>query len=149
MSFCLFNRFIFLGSLFGETHSRRQIASGATTSPSLGHASTIQQQQQQQAHAQQQQQQQAQSTNTISVNTTNALLARAFGILIRQITDLLIKWPAVLSASSLYHDVVITSSTVDEQNAVDTMQVNNIHRNSHPSTPIRTYGESSETFVRF
>ncbi|CAF4869971.1 unnamed protein product, partial [Rotaria socialis] len=65
-------------SLFGESHSRRQIAPVATTSPSLGHASAIQQQQQQ-AHAQQQ----SQPTNTISVNTTNSLLARAFGILIR------------------------------------------------------------------
>ncbi|CAF5204584.1 unnamed protein product, partial [Rotaria magnacalcarata] len=109
-------------SLFGESHSRRQIAPVATTSPSLGHASAIQQQQ---THAQQQQQQ-SQPTNTISVNTTNSLLARAFGILIRQITDLLIKWPAMLSASSLYHDIVITSSTIDEQNAVDTIQVSNI-----------------------
>jgi hypothetical protein len=30
----------------------------------------------------------------------------------------------MLSASSLYHDVMTTSTTVDEQNALDTIQVN-------------------------
>lgn len=94
----------------------------ATTSPSLNHAASIQQQQQQQQqnHAQQQ----SQSTNIPSANTSNALLARAFGILIRQVTDLLIRWPTSMSASSLYHDVLTTSSTGNEQNTVDTIQVN-------------------------
>ncbi len=123
-----------LGSLFGDSHSRRQIAPVATTSPSLNHATSVQQQQQQQQQQthvqQQQQQQQSQPTNIISVNTTNALLARAFGIIIRQITDLLIRWPTTLSASSLYHDVMTTSATADEQNALDTIQVNKINVNT-------------------
>ena len=71
----------------------------------------------------QQQPQQTQTTNLISVNTTNSLLARAFGIIIRQITDLLIRWPVVLSASSLYHDILTTSATVEEQNALESIQV--------------------------
>jgi E3 ubiquitin-protein ligase EDD1 len=109
-------------SLFGDSHSRRQITPVATTSPSLNHPTSVSQQQQQQQQTHVQQQQQSQPTNIISVNTTNALLARAFGILIRQITDLLIRWPTVLSSSSLYHDVLTTSTTVDEQNALDTIQ---------------------------
>jgi hypothetical protein len=49
----------------------------------------------------------------ISVNTTNSLLARAFGILIRQITDLLVRWP---SSSN-------DSTHINEKNTVDTIQV--------------------------
>jgi hypothetical protein len=129
-----------LGSLFGDSHSRRQIAPVATTSPSLNHATSVQQQQQQQqqTHVQQQQQQQSQPTNIISVNTTNALLARAFGIIIRQITDLLIRWPTTLSASSLYHDVMTTSATADEQNALDTIQVNKTNVKSFPSLRVKS-----------
>jgi hypothetical protein len=110
-------------SLFGDSHSRRQIAPVATTSPSLNHSTTVPPPQQQQTHVQQQQ---SQPTNTISVNTTNALLARAFAILIRQITDLLIRWPSTLSASSLYQDVLTTSTTTDDQNALDIIQVSKI-----------------------
>jgi hypothetical protein len=99
-----------LGSIFGDSHSRRQIAPVTTTSPSLNHPTSSQQQQTS-----------TQQTNLISVNTTNSLLARAFAILIRQITDLLVRYPATLSASSLYHDVLTTS---DEQNTVDNIQVN-------------------------
>jgi hypothetical protein len=103
----------FLGSLFGDSHSRRQVPPVTTAGPSLNHPTPTQQ------SSQQQQQQQ---TTTASVNTTNSLLARAFGIIIRQVTDLLIRWPATLSASSLYHDVL---TTIDEQNPIDTLQVNN------------------------
>jgi E3 ubiquitin-protein ligase EDD1 len=112
-------------SLFGDSHSRRQMAPVTTTSPSLNHSTSVPQQQ---THVQQQQ---SQSTNTISVNTTNALLARAFAILLRQITDLLIRWPSMLSASSLYHDVLTTSSTTDEQNAFETIQVNERFLSNH------------------
>lgn len=58
------------------------------------------------------------------MNTTNALLARAFGILIRQLTDLLVRWPTALSASSLYHNVLTTTTTIDEQTTVENIQVN-------------------------
>ncbi|CAF5043327.1 unnamed protein product, partial [Rotaria socialis] len=51
------------------------------------------------------------AATSMSVNTTNSLLARAFGILIRQITDLLVRLPTTLSASSLYHDVLSTATT--------------------------------------
>ena len=107
-------------SLFGDSHSRRQIAPVATTSPSLNHSTSVPPSQQQ-THVSQSQ---AQATNTISVNHTNALLARAFAILIRQITDLLVRWPLALSASSLYHDVLTTSTTTDDRNALDSIQVN-------------------------
>ncbi|CAF1154841.1 unnamed protein product [Rotaria sordida] len=58
-------------SLFGDSHSRRQITAIAATSISLNHSITVQQQQQ------------TQPTNIMSANITNALLARAFGIIIR------------------------------------------------------------------
>ena len=106
-------------SLFGDSHSRRQIGPVATTSPSLNHSTSVPPSQQQ-THVPPSQ---SQTAHTISVNNTNALLARAFAILIRQITDLLIRWPSILSASSLYHDVLTTSTTTDEQNALDTVQV--------------------------
>jgi hypothetical protein len=109
----LFNKIsvYFLGSLFGDSHSRRQVPPVTTAGPTLNHPTPTQQSSQQQ-----------QQTNTASVNTTNSLLARAFGIIIRQVTDLLIRWPATLSASSLYHDVL---TTTDEQSPIDTIQVNN------------------------
>ena len=135
--FCFWNEntLLCLGTLFGDSHSRRQIAPTTTPAASLNHSTSIQQaqqaqQQQQQSHIQQQQQQQQQASsssttpNVISVNTTNAWLSRAFGILLRQITDLLIRWPNTLSATSLYHDVLTTATTIDEQNTLDTIQVN-------------------------
>lgn len=129
--FCCWNEntSLCLGTLFGDSHSRRQIAPTTTPASSLNHSTSIQQAQQAQ---QQQQQQQASSSSTtphvISVNTTNAWLSRAFGILLRQITDLLIRWPNTLSATSLYHDVLTTATTIDEQNTLDTIQVNERER---------------------
>ncbi|CAF3420518.1 unnamed protein product, partial [Rotaria sp. Silwood2] len=103
-------------SIFGDNPSRRQTTPLTTTASNINQPTSSQQTSQ---SSSQQQQQQA---NNISVNVTNSLLARAFGILIRQITDLLVRWPSTLSASSLYHDVLTTTTTIDEQNTFDNIQ---------------------------
>jgi E3 ubiquitin-protein ligase EDD1 len=87
-------------SIFGDGQPRRHhIAPVATNASSINQSTSSQPVQQQ--------------TTTVSVNTTNSLLARAFGILIRQITDLLVRWPS----SS------IDSAHINEKTAVDTIQV--------------------------
>ncbi|CAF0980840.1 unnamed protein product [Rotaria sp. Silwood1] len=109
----LTNRTAITGSIFGDNPSRRQTTPITTTTSNINQPTSSQQ------TSQSSQQQQ---TNNISINITNSLLARAFGILIRQITDLLVRWPSTLSASSLYHDVLTTSTTIDEQNTFDNIQ---------------------------
>ncbi|CAF0940743.1 unnamed protein product, partial [Didymodactylos carnosus] len=102
------------GSLFGETHPRRQIQPSNT--------STSQQQQavQQQSHQHQSQQQQQQNSSVSSTITTNAMLARAFAILVKQITDLLLKWPSFTVTSEafspLYHDIIPETPTKSQPN---------------------------------
>jgi len=115
----------FLGSIFGDSHSRRQIPATTTTSQSVNNPTS------------------SQSTNIISINTTNSLLARAFSILIRQITDLLVRWP------SFYHDVLTTTSTIDEQNTIVTIQ-NEIEQCLLPSWKwFSTVMDSFESQIRF
>ncbi|CAF4055373.1 unnamed protein product, partial [Rotaria sordida] len=106
----LSNRTAITGSMFvGDNPSRRHITPITTsTTSNINQPTSFQSFQQQ--------------TNNISVNITNSLLARAFGILIRQITDLLVRWPSTLSASSLYHNVLTTTTTINEQNTFDTIQ---------------------------
>jgi hypothetical protein len=67
------------------------------------------------------------------MNTTNSLLGRAFGILIRQITDLLVR----------------CSSTIDEQNTIDTIQ-NKIEQCFLPTWQwFATVMDSFESQLRF
>ena len=92
----------------------------------MNHSTSLQQaqqQQQQQAHVQQQTQS-TQSGNLFSVNTTNALLARAFGILLRQMTDLLVRWPNNTSALSFANENPLGATTVHESDVFTTLQVN-------------------------
>ncbi|CAF5007456.1 unnamed protein product, partial [Rotaria socialis] len=108
----LSNRAAITGSIFGDNNpSRRQMNPMTTSSSSANLTNPASSQQLSQPAA-----------TSMSVNTTNSLLARAFGILIRQITDLLVRLPTTLSASSLYHDVLSTATTIDEQNTVNTIQ---------------------------
>jgi hypothetical protein len=94
--------FICLGSIFGDSQPRRHhIPTVTTTTPSMNQPTSSQPVQQQQ-------------TTAISVNTTNSLLARAFSILLRQITDLLVRCPS----SS------IDSTHINEKTTVETIQVN-------------------------
>ncbi|CAF0766114.1 unnamed protein product, partial [Didymodactylos carnosus] len=110
-------------SLFGETHLRRQIQPL--------NASTGQQQQQQQtiqqSSHQHQSQQQQQQNNISSTNTTNVMLARAFSILIKQMTDLLLKWTASSATcetfSPLYHDIIPDNSTQLNTDSTDTINM--------------------------
>ncbi|CAF1093479.1 unnamed protein product [Adineta steineri] len=116
------------GSLFADSHSRRQVVPATPLTPNLSHSISSQQQ-----------------TNTISVNTTNSLLARAFAILIRQITDLLIRWPTILSDSSSPHDML----TMNEQNSIETIQ-NKIEQCLLPSWQwFATVMDSFESQLRF
>jgi E3 ubiquitin-protein ligase EDD1 len=105
------------GSIFGDSQSRRQIPPITTAN----HPTPSQ-------PAQQQQQ-----INIVSMNTTNSLLGRAFGILIRQITDLLVR----------------CSSTIDEQNTIDTIQ-NKIEQCFLPTWQwFATVMDSFESQLRF
>ncbi|CAF4200335.1 unnamed protein product, partial [Adineta steineri] len=116
------------GSLFADSHSRRQVVPATPLTPNLSHSISSQQQ-----------------ANTISVNTTNSLLARAFAILIRQITDLLIRWPTTLSDSSSPHDML----TMNEQNSIETIQ-NKIEQCLLPSWQwFATVMDSFESQLRF